>query len=62
MQDRNNSSDIFLKWRWKVRFVGTANVTELYKDSHWNRCRNDWRNTRVRLMTIVSGQWVCRKQ
>lgn len=54
MQDGNNSSDIFLKWRWKVRFVGTANVTELYKDSHWNRCRNDWRNTRVRLMTIVS--------
>ena len=44
----------FLKWRWKVCFVVTANVTELYRDSHWNRCWNDWRNTRVWLMTIVS--------
>lgn len=35
-------------------FVVTANVTELYRDSHWNRCWNDWRNTRVWLMTIVS--------
>lgn len=35
-------------------FVVTANVTELYRDLHWNRCWNDWRNTRVWLMTIVS--------
>ena len=49
-----DASVTFLKWRWKVCFVVTANVTELYRDLHWNRCWNDWRNTRVWLMTIVS--------
>ncbi|WP_287648797.1 hypothetical protein [Bacteroides sp.] len=45
----------FLKWRWKVCFVATGDVTELYGGSHWNRCWNDWRNTRAWLMTSISG-------
>lgn len=32
----------FLKWRWKVCFVATGDVTELYGGLHWNRCWNDW--------------------